>query len=320
MYKNLTFYDLQRKNKRKTIILIFLFILIAGFIGFLIDNLFLGFPEYIKFPFLTAFALSLSSFQSFISYRYGDKIVLNSLKARPANPEIFEEKRIINIVEEMKIAAGIPMPKVYVVDTDVPNAFATGRNPENSSVAVTRGLIKLLNREEMQGVIGHEIAHIRNRDILTMTVAATLLGIIIILSDMISRGFGFGEIRQKRRGKISFRGNALVLLIILIFLIITPIIARLVFLAISRSREYLADATSAELTRDPISLANALEKIYLNQTGKPIGNNAISPLFIVSPLKSKLENKENLWSDLWSTHPPIEKRIFYLKQMAHEDS
>jgi len=315
MYKKLTFYDLQKINKRKTIILILSFILIAGIIGFSIDNLFLGFPEYIKFPFLTIFAIFLSVFQSFASYMYGDKIVLKSLRARPANPEVFEEKRIINIVEEMKIAAGIPMPKVYIIDTDIPNAFATGRNPENSSVAVTKGLIKLLNREEMQGVIGHEIAHIRNKDILTMTVAATLLGIIIILSDMISRGFRFGGPRGRRQ-RISSRGNVFLLLIILIVAIIAPIIARLVFLAISRSREYLADATSAELTRNPISLANALEKIYLNQTGKPIGNKAVSPLFIVSPLKSKLENKESLWSDLWSTHPPIEKRIFYLKQMV----
>ncbi|MEO0275388.1 MAG: M48 family metallopeptidase [candidate division WOR-3 bacterium] len=313
MSEIITFYDLQKKNIRKTIFLILFFILIAGLLGFLIDNIFLGFPDYIKFPFITSVAILISGAQSFISYRYGDKIVLNSVNARPANPEIFEEKRLINIVEEMKIAAGIPMPKVYIVETDIPNAFATGKDPFNSSIAVTKGLLKILNREEMQGVIGHEIAHIKNRDILTMTVAATLLGIIIILSDIALRNLRF---KDKRR-RVYARGNIIVLLIVLILAVIAPIIAKLVFLAISRSREYLADATSAELTRNPISLANALEKIYLNQKGIPIGNKAISPLFIVSPLKNKLENLENLWADLWSTHPPIEKRIFYLKRMAH---
>ncbi|MEO0259984.1 MAG: M48 family metallopeptidase [candidate division WOR-3 bacterium] len=313
MSEIITFYDLQKKNIRKTIFLILFFILIAGLLGFLIDNIFLGFPEYIKFPFITSVAILISGAQSFISYRYGDKIVLNSIGARPANPEIFEEKRLINIVEEMKIAAGIPMPKVYIVETDIPNAFATGKDLHNSSIAVTRGLLRILNREEMQGVIGHEIAHIKNRDILTMTVAATLLGIIIILSDIALRNLRF---KDKRR-RVYARGNIIVLLIVLILAVIAPIIAKLVFLAISRSREYLADATSAELTRNPISLANALEKIYLNQKGIPIGNKAISPLFIVSPLKNKLENLENLWADLWSTHPPIEKRIFYLKRMAH---
>ena len=315
MSEIITFYDLQRKNIRKTIFLILFFILIIGFTGFLIDSFFLGFPHYIKFPFITSIATLISVIHSFISYRYGDKIILNSAGARPANPEIFEEKRLINIVEEMKIAAGTPMPKVYIIETDIPNAFATGRNPHNSSIAVTRGLLKILNREEMQGVIGHEIAHIKNRDILTMTVAIALLGIIIILSDITLRNLRF---RGDRRRKIYTRGNIIILLIILIIAIIAPIIARLVFLAISRSREYLADATSAELTRDPLSLANALEKIYLHQKGIPIGNKAISPLFIISPLKSKLENIESLWADLWSTHPPIEKRIFYLKRMAHK--
>ncbi len=314
MSEIITFYDLQRKNIRKTVLLILFFILLTGFTGFLIDNLFLGFPDYIKFPFITSIATFISGIHSFISYRYGDKIVLNSVRARLANPEIFEEKRLINIVEEMKIAAGIPMPKVYIVETDIPNAFATGKDPDNSSIAVTRGLLKILNREEMQGVIGHEIAHIKNRDILTMTVAITLLGIIIILSDIVLRSL---RSRGDRRRKVYIRGNIIIFLIILIIAIIAPLIGRLVFLAISRSREYLADATSAELTRDPLSLANALEKIHLSQKGAPIGNKAISPLFIVSPLRNKLENIENLWADLWSTHPPIEKRIFYLKRMAH---
>jgi len=316
MYKKLTFYDLQKINKRKTIILILFFILIAGIMGFLIDNLFLGFPEYIKFPFLTTFAVFLSAFQSFISYMYGDKIVLKSLRARPANPKIFEEKQLINIVEEMKIASGLPMPKIYIIESDIPNAFATGRDPEHSSVAVTRGLMKLLNREEMQGVIGHEMAHIKNRDILTMTVAATLLGIIVLLSDLASRGLRWGGgSRRRDMGKGS--GSAIVLIFLILLAILSPIIARLISLAISRSREYLADATSAELTRNPLALAKALEKLALNQTGKPIGNKAVSHMCIVSPLRSSLMEKENFWANLWSTHPPIQKRIFYLKRMAH---
>ncbi len=316
MSEIITFYDLQRKNLRKTIFLIFLFLVITGIIGFLVDSYFLGFPKKSSFPFVTFIALFISGIQSLVSYFNGDKLVLFSVGARPANPEILEEKQIINIVEEMKIASGLPMPKVYIIETDVPNAFATGRDPEHSSVAVTKGLMKLLNREEMQGVIGHEIAHIRNRDILTMTVAATLLGIIVLLSDLALRGLWWGGGRRRRdRGKGS--GNAIVLILLLVLAILAPIIARLVFLAISRSREYLADASSAELTRNPIALAKALEKLALNQRGKPIGNKAVSHMCIVSPLRSSLAEKENFWANLWSTHPPIQKRIFYLKRMAH---
>lgn len=316
MSELITFYDLQKKNVKKTIFLIFLFLLIAGLTGFLVDSYFLGFPKIFPFPIATILALFISGTQSLFSYFNGDKLVLFSAGARPANPEVIEERQLINIVEEMKIASGLPMPKVYIIETDVPNAFATGRDPEHSSIAVTRGLMKLLNREELQGVIGHEMAHIRNRDILTMTVAATLLGIIVLLSDMALRGFRIGEGRG-RRGKERGSGNLLFFVLFLVLAILAPIVARLVFLAISRSREYLADATSAELTRNPLALARALEKLALNQTGKPIGNKAVSHMCIVSPLKSALAERENFWADMWSTHPPIQKRIFYLKKMAH---
>ena len=315
MSEIVTFYDLQKKNLRKTIFLIFFFLILAGIIGFLVDSYFLGFPYRTGFPIATFLALLISGTQSLVSYFKGDKIVLYSVKARPANPEVFEEKKLINIVEEMKIASGLPMPKVYIVDTDVPNAFATGRDPEHSSVAVTRGLMKLLNREELQGVIGHEMAHIRNRDILTMTIAATLLGIVVLLSDMALRNLWWGGGRRRKRGKGS--GNAVILILLLALAILAPLIARLVFLSISRSREYLADAGSVEFTRNPTALAKALEKLALKQTGKPIANKAISHMCIVSPLRSSLMEKENLWADLWSTHPPIQKRIWYLKKMAH---
>lgn len=320
----ISFYEVQEKNIRKTKILIFLFIFFASFFGFLIDFLYLGFPEEIKIPFFTTFAFSLSSINSYISYNFGDKILLKALGVRKPDLNDYKEKMFINVVEEMKIASGLPMPEFFILDTDIPNAFATGKNPEKSSIVITEGLLNILTREELQGVIGHEMAHIRNRDILVMTVAATLVGVIVLLSDIAHRFLryqilGGKTTNRKGSGRVGSRGGMVVLILIillLIFSILGPLFARLVFFSISRSREYLADASSAELTRNPISLARALEKISSSQNPSKWRMKGVSHMCIVSPLKSKLGEMENFFADLMSTHPPIEKRIKILKEMA----
>ncbi len=316
-----SFYDIQEKNVRKTKILIFLFVLFATFFGFFLDYFYIGFPETTKIPVFTIFAFLISTINSFISYRWGDKMLLKMIGVRKPNLNDLKEKTLLHVVEEMKIASGLPMPDVYILDTDVPNAFATGRNPENSSIVVTKGLLDMLNREELQGVIGHEISHIRNRDILVMTVAATLVGVIVLLSDLAWRLLRyrliFGESDRRRRRTAGGGGLLIIIVILLILSILGPLFARLVFFSISRSREYLADSSSAELTRNPLGLAKALEKIAGNQHPKKWKMKGVSHMCIVSPLKSKLGEKEGLFADIMSTHPPIQKRIQLLKQMAH---
>lgn len=318
-----SFYEIQEKNIRKTKILIFLFIVIASFMGFLLDYIYMDFPNSMKFPVYTFIAFVFSSVNSFISYRYGDKIVLKVMGAREPNLNDLKEKTLLNIVKEMKIASGLPQPKVYVIDSPIPNAFATGRNPENSSIAVTKGLLDMLNREELQAVIGHEMAHIRNRDILVMTISATLLGVIVILADAARRFLFYsfiGGSRRRRRTKDIKGGGPYILIALIVLLILSiigPLIARLVFFSVSRSREYFADATSAELTRNPLGLAKALEKISKNQNPQEWRMKGISHMCIVNPLSSKLNEKEGFLANLFSTHPPINKRIQLLKQMAY---
>ncbi|MEN3044009.1 MAG: M48 family metallopeptidase [Candidatus Hydrothermales bacterium] len=318
MSKN--FYFIQEKNIRKTYILIALFILIVTLFGFLIDYYFLYFPVFTKIPLFTIVAFIFSIINSFISYKFGDSIILKVIGARTPNLSDLREKILLNVVEEIKIASGIPMPRIYILDIEIPNAFATGKNPENSSIVVTRGLLELLNREELQGVIGHEISHIRNRDILVMTVAATLVGTVVLLSDLSYRLLRSQILKGNQIFKRRvIRNSAFVLLIIVllfIFSILGPLFARLTFFAISRSREYLADASSAELTRNPLALAKALEKISSSQIPDRWKTKGISHMCIVSPLKSKIEKAENIFANLMSTHPPVEKRIKILKQMA----
>ncbi len=319
-----SFYDIQEKNLRKTKFLIFLFIIFATFFGFLIDFFYLDFPEETKIPIFTVLAFFLSGINSYISYNFGDRLLLKAIGARKPNLDDYKEKMFLNIVEEMKIASGLPMPEVYILDSDIPNAFATGKNPEKSSVIATRGLLNILNREELQGVIGHEMAHIRNRDILVMTVAATLVGVIVLLSDIAHRFLRYqilGGKTTSRKGssRIGSRGGIVLLIVIILLLILSilgPLFARLVFFSISRTREYLADASSAELTRNPISLAKALEKISSSQNPSKWRLKGVSHMCIVSPLKSKLGEMENFFANLMSTHPPIEKRIKILKEMA----
>ena len=252
-----------------------------------------------------------------LSLSSGDRILLAASKAIPVTHDVHPQ--LFNVVEEMKIAAGLPaMPKVYIINDPAPNAFATGRSPKSASVAVTAGLLAKLNRDELQGVVAHEISHILHRDILYVTVAGIMLGAIVLLSQVFLRGVLYGSVGGGRRYSSGGRGGGqaqIVLLVIaLVAAIVAPIMAYLLYFALSRRREYLADAGAARLTRYPEGLAGALEKIANDRSPQlATANKATAPMYIVNPFKKKAGMK---LSDLTSTHPPISERIRILRSMA----
>ena len=295
-----SFRDEQARNNRDSLLLvivvgIFLFALIYS-MAYLLD------PEavYIAVPFGVIFI----GIYSWSSYQYGDKVVLSATGAKPAEgPQYIY---LNDTVEGLAIAAGIPKPKVYVLPSNELNAFATGKNPENASIAVTQGLLETLDRQELEGVIAHELSHIENRDIQFMTLVAVLVGVAGILSHMILRTWRFGGGSRKRDKRGSY--EIIIIVVGLILAIIAPILTRLVQLAISRKREFLADASGAELTRYPDGLADALQKISQRNIGKMNVSEAVSHLFIADPNRSALDA-------LYATHPPIEERIQRLREM-----
>lgn len=238
---------------------------------------------------------------TYSSYNYGDKVVLASTKAKRVKEGDRRYIHLINAVEGLSIAAGIPKPKIYVIESDDINAFATGKDPKHASVAVTTGLLKKLKRDEIEGVIGHELSHIKNYDIRFATLVAVLVGLVAIISYMFLRSFRFSGKGSKDKGGI-------LILVGIVLAIFAPIAARLVQFAISRRREYLADASSVQLTRYPDGLASALEKIMKINTGKMKVSEAVSHLFFADPSKSALDS-------LHATHPPLEKRIKILRSM-----
>ena len=294
-----SFSDEIAKNKRSSLLLAITVSLILFFLVFFII--------YFLIPELVLFALPLSLvlivIYTYSSYRFGDSVILSATGAKPAEGREYQYLR--DTVEGLSIASGIPPPKVYVIENEDMNAFATGRNPENSSIAVTTGLFRILNRQELEGVIAHEISHIKNRDTLFMTLVAVLVGLAAIVSHLILRSLWFGG-RGNRRDK----NNIIVILLIvgIILAIFAPIVTRLVQFAISRKREYLADASGAHLTRYPEGLASALEKIAKNNKGRMNVSEAVSHLFFADPKHSSLDS-------LFATHPPIEERIRRLRSM-----
>lgn len=257
-----------------------------------------------------ALALILYAILASAAYFSGSSIVLSIHDAREADPA--RHRQLLNVVEEMKIASGLPMPRVYVMETQGMNAFAAGRNPGEALVAVTTGLVERLTREELQGVIAHEMAHIKSRDTLYNICAAVLVGAVALLSDMFLRDTFLFRGRGSARGGSGGRGNPAFLLLGILFAILAPVAARLLQMSISRQREYHADAASTEFTRNPLGLASALEKISTGGAGVPGENRGTQHLFIVNPLRTFTE----LDSALVSTHPPTELRIRRLKAMA----
>ena len=297
-----TLYDLIGRNKRNTILFIFLFSIILALVGYVLVNIFhWGTGGYVLFGLFIIF-------YNIILYYNSDKMALAFSRAQPASQS--EYPQLNNIVEEVAIAAGIPKPKVYIIPDPMPNAFATGRNPQNASVAVTEGLLAMMNREELQGVIAHEMSHIKNYDILIMTVAAIIGGLIVLFRDIFLRGMWFGGSRRSS----NRRGNSggIFILIGIALAIIAPILVLLIRSAISREREYLADASGAYILRYPDGLASALAKLG-NYKGKmQSSSDATAHLFIANPLGKDRMSVSNMFS----THPPLEKRIERLKQLV----
>ena len=242
------------------------------------------------------------------SYYKSDRIVLALSRARPASEAEFPF--LNNTVEGLAIAAGLPKPAVYVIDDTAPNAFATGRNPEHAAIAVTTGLLQKLNRVELEGVIGHEMSHIADYDTLLMTLTVVMVGTVALVSDWMFRSFFWGGRRRRNVGG-GGQAGAILLLVGLVLAILSPLIAQLIKLAISRRREYLADANAARLTRYPAGLASALEKIALDSEPLEVANKATAHLYIVNPLKEH----GGAMNNLFSTHPPPEKRIELLRAM-----
>lgn len=298
--KKTTFYDEIAKNKRNSVLLaILIFSFLIGLV-YIISQILA--PE-LSLIFLI-FAGIFMLIYTYSSYMYGDKVVLAATKAKRVKEGDRRYTHLINVVEGLSIAAGIPKPKIYVIESDEINAFATGRSPEHSSVAVTTGLLKNLKRDEIEGVIGHELSHIRNYDIRFATFVAVFVGLVAILSHLLLRTFWFGGGRRDReRG-----GMGWLILIGFILAIFAPIVVRLVQFAVSRKRELLADASSVQLTRYPEGLASALEKIMKINTGKMKVSEAVSHLFFTDPNKSALDS-------LYRTHPPLNERIKILRSM-----
>jgi heat shock protein HtpX len=256
------------------------------------------------------FALVLAGVLSITSFRFGDKLVLAAARAKRVTRE--EEPRLFNLAEGLCIAAGLDtVPALYVVPEEAPNAFATGRDPKHSSIAVTRGLLNQLNRVELEGVLAHELSHVTNRDILVGTVAATLAGAVVLMSEIMLRWFWFGG---RRRGGDERGGFAALAVVGIVLALLAPLFAQLIRLSISRRREYLADASGALMTRYPPGLVGALRKIAADTTPMRVTNNATAHLWLSPPSRTP-GTKVPLWERLFSTHPPIAERIRLLEEM-----
>jgi heat shock protein HtpX len=320
-------YDQQATNRRKTGIVIGLFLLLVLLLGFGVDRFILGgapslWPSglgpsrRVAFPLATVIALGAGSLSAWLGYRHGDRLVLASCRAVPLAPIDLKARQLDNVVEEVAIASGLPKPKVYIVQDSDPNAFATGRDPAHASIAVTQGLLAIMNREELQGVIAHEISHIRNYDTRVMTVTASLLGAVLLLHDWSARGAGW---RRRDSGDRRGAGPGQIALLVMwiVLVVLAPLLGQLIAMSISRSREYLADASGAELTRNPMGLASALRKLQAATAPTHSVSRGTAPLCICDPLGHALDNRQGFFADLLATHPPMSERIRILEAMAY---
>jgi heat shock protein HtpX len=320
-------YDQQSANRRRT------WLIVLAFVGFLLllgagfDAFYVGAAGgYV--PVGSILALGVGSVSALASYFGGDRAVLAAAGAVPVEEvaagatedDALKLRQLENVVDEMAIAAGLPRPKVYVVPDPDPNAFATGRGPERASIAVTRGLLDALDREELQGVVAHEMSHIKNLDVRVLTLVAALVGAVALLSDWARRGMMWGG-GSRRRDDDERRGGfagIIFFVVWLIAIILAPVLAQALAMMVSRQREYLADASGAELTRNPLGLARALEKIEDAVEPTRAINHGSAHLCIADPLGRKLNIGEASWSGWFASHPPMAARIAALKAMAFQ--
>jgi heat shock protein HtpX len=293
-------FDQISNNKRNSILLSLLVFAVLFALVYFISEVFA--PEMAFFIMLFAFIFIIVDV--LVSYNYGDQVVLKSVNAKPADER--KDRHLIDTVEGLAMAAGIPAPKIYVMESSEINAFACGKDPNHASICVTTGALESLKRDEIEGVIGHEMSHIRNYDVRFATLVAVLVGLAAIVSSMFLRSLRYGNFKSDNRkgGWIMIA----MLIIAIILAIVAPLVTRLVQSAVSRKREFLADASGAQLTRYPDGLANALEKIKDNNQGKMKVSEAVSHLFISDPNRSPLDS-------LFATHPPIDQRIKILREM-----
>jgi len=324
-------YEQQAINRRRTIYVMVGFVALLLFLGLGFDYLYFSSGAGTPVPVGTSIALLYGSGSSAYSYFNGDRAVLRSAAAVPTESALGQAandedrlriRQYQNVVEEMAIAAGIPLPQAFIVPDSDPNAFATGRDPEHASIAVTRGLLSTLSREQLQGVVAHEMAHIRNYDIRLMTMVASLVGAIALISDWTMRAWGNGGSRGRTssRGKKNGGGPLVLALLVVwvIAIILAPLVARVLATMVSRRREYLADATGAELTRNPLALAEALDRIEREAGATKSIHQGSAHLCVADPLERKVNQKEGWWADLMATHPPMSKRIAALRAMAYQ--
>jgi heat shock protein HtpX len=301
-------YEQIAANKRNTFVLLFVAVLLLAAIGYAIGIYFGTGPGGLIVAVIIALVLQLGA------YTYGDRLVLASARAREVTAE--QEPRLHNIVEGLSIAAGVPKPRVWVVPEQAPNAFATGRDPQHSHVAVTQGLLDSMNRVELEGVIGHEMSHVLDRDILYGTIVATVVGAMVLISEFFLRSWWWGGLGGRRSNNESGGGGIELVLFVVgfVLLILAPLFGQLIQLAVSRNREYLADAQGALLTRYPPGLISALEKIRDAPHAMRSANNATAHLWLEQPSRFPGE-KTGTMERLFSTHPPIEERIKRLREM-----
>src|SRR5919107_482051 len=299
-----TFRDRIAANKRNSVFLIAIFLAFVAVFGYVIGYAWIGDP--ISALFGLVLAVVVGTISGLVSYYAGERIVLAASQAREVTHN--EAPQLFNVVEEMAIAGGLPIPKVYIIKYSAPNAFATGRDPEHASVAVTSGLLEKLNRDELQGVIAHEMSHVGNFDIRYAMLVGILVGTTVLISDFFLRSLWFGGGRRREGGG---GGQIIMIIVAVVLAILAPIFARLLQLSISRQREYLADATAVKLTRNPKGLADALQKISGDREVLEVANRATAHLYIVNPVK-RFEKRSK---GLFSTHPPIEERIMILRAM-----
>ncbi|HSK98733.1 MAG TPA: M48 family metallopeptidase [Rubrobacteraceae bacterium] len=294
-------------NRRNSLLLITTFIAFVAVFGYVIGYAWIGDPARALFGLVLAFVVGVVS--GIATYYGGARMVLAASRAREITHD--DAPVLFNVVEEMAIAAGLPMPKVYLIDDSAPNAFATGRDPEHATVAVTSGLLEKLDRDELQGVVAHEMAHVGNFDIRYAMLVGVLVGTTVLISDFFLRGLWFGGGRGGRREGGGGQAQLIMLLVAIVLAILAPLFARLLQLSISRQREYLADATAVRLTRNPKGLADALQKISGDREVLEVANRATAHLYIVNPVK----NFEKRAKGLFSTHPPIEERVRILRSL-----
>ncbi len=295
-----------RKNKIESGVIIGIFIVIITLIVYFICNaLNLG-----TISIVIALVFSIAS--AWGSYYYSDKIVLSVNKARPATKE--EDQKLVNILDALMVSSGLPnKPRLYVVDDPQPNAFATGRNPENAVICVTTGLLEKLDYYELEGVIAHEMSHIKNYDIRLSCVVSVMVGFIVMLADLFSRALFWGGLN--RDNDSDSKANGILMIIGLVFLILSPIFGSLMQLALSRKREFLADATAVEFTRNPDGLISALEKLENDPNQLETANSATANMYIVNPFKKDTKEGKRRTTSIWSTHPSTQDRIAALRNL-----